>query len=75
MVEASSLSALASRFIETELVPWIETTPGNKMKVIYHDPATDMLTILAKLEPGSGIPAHVHEDSGADIRSRRLAGR
>ena len=32
------------------------------MKVIYHDPATDMLTILAKLEPGAGIPPHVHED-------------
>ena len=62
MVEASSLGALASRFIETESVPWIETTPGNKMKVIYHDPTTDMLTILARLEPGAGIPAHVHED-------------
>jgi anti-sigma factor ChrR (cupin superfamily) len=32
------------------------------MKVIYHDPASGMLTILAKLEPGAGIPAHVHED-------------
>jgi anti-sigma factor ChrR (cupin superfamily) len=32
------------------------------MKVIYHDPVTDMLTILARLEPGAGIPAHVHED-------------
>jgi anti-sigma factor ChrR (cupin superfamily) len=32
------------------------------MKVIYHDPETGMLTILARLEPGSGIPAHVHED-------------
>jgi anti-sigma factor ChrR (cupin superfamily) len=62
MVEASSLSALASRFVETDSVPWIETGPGNKMKVIYHDKATDMLTILSKLEPGSGIPAHVHED-------------
>ena len=62
MVEASSLSALASRFVETDSVPWIETGPGNKMKVIYHDPATGMLTILSKLEPGSGIPAHVHED-------------
>src|SRR4030095_4221954 len=62
MAEASSLGALASRFIETESVPWIETTPGNKMKVIYHDPATGILTILAKLEPGAGIPAHVHED-------------
>jgi anti-sigma factor ChrR (cupin superfamily) len=62
MLQASSLGALASRFIETEEVPWIETSPGNKMKVIYHDPATGMLTILSKLEPGSGIPAHVHED-------------
>ncbi|HXS39192.1 MAG TPA: cupin domain-containing protein [Stellaceae bacterium] len=32
------------------------------MKVLYHDPATDMLTILTKLEPGAGIPEHVHED-------------
>src|SRR6204780_4768727 len=62
MAEDAALAALASRFIKTEQVPWIETAPGNKMKVIYHDPATGMLTILAKLEPGSGIPAHVHED-------------
>jgi anti-sigma factor ChrR (cupin superfamily) len=62
MVDASSLSALASRFIATESVPWIEMSPGNKMKVIYHDPTTDMLTILSKLDPGAGIPAHVHED-------------
>jgi anti-sigma factor ChrR (cupin superfamily) len=62
MTEASSLSALASRFIATDSVPWIEMAPGNKMKVIYHDPVTDMLTIVSKLEPGSGIPAHVHED-------------
>ena len=62
MVEAATLNALASRFINTDSVPWIETGPGNKMKVIYHDPDTDMLTILSKLEPGSGIPAHKHED-------------
>src|ERR1700693_29187 len=62
MAEAASLAALASRFINTEQVPWIETAPGNKMKVIYHDPASGMLTILSKLEPGSAFPAHVHED-------------
>jgi anti-sigma factor ChrR (cupin superfamily) len=62
MVVTSSLGALASRFIETESLPWIETTPGSKMKVIYHDAATGMLTILARLEPGAGIPPHVHED-------------
>src|ERR1700687_5235198 len=62
MVEASPLAALASRFIDTERLPWIETAPGNKMKGIYHNPSSGMLTILSKLEPGSGIPAHVHED-------------
>jgi anti-sigma factor ChrR (cupin superfamily) len=62
MVEAAVLGALASRFIETESLPWIETNPGNKMKVIHHDPETGLLTILSKLDPGCGIPAHVHED-------------
>ena len=62
MVEASLLAALASRFVETESLPWVETGPGSKMKVIYHDPASCLLTILGKLEPGAGIPAHVHED-------------
>jgi len=62
MAEAPSLAALASRFVDTDDVPWIDTGPGNKMKVLYHDPETDMLTILSKLEPGAGIPAHRHED-------------
>jgi anti-sigma factor ChrR (cupin superfamily) len=62
MADASTLVEIASRFIDTESLPWVETSPGNKMKVIYHDPASGMLTILSKLAPGSGIPAHVHED-------------
>ncbi|MFZ2067302.1 MAG: cupin domain-containing protein [Xanthobacteraceae bacterium] len=60
--DLQALGALASRFIDTDDVPWIETGPGNEMKVIYHDPASGMLTILARLAPGAGIPAHVHED-------------
>jgi anti-sigma factor ChrR (cupin superfamily) len=62
MTDVQALGALASRFIDTDEVPWVETGPGNRMKVIYHDPVSGMLTILAKLEPGAGIPAHVHED-------------
>ena len=62
MADAASLGALASRFVETESVPWIENAPGHKTKVIYHDPATGLLTILSKLEPGAGIPPHTHED-------------
>ena len=62
MAEASELASLASHFINTDSVPWVETSPGNKMKVIYHDPHSGMLTILSKLAPGSGIPTHLHED-------------
>ena len=62
MSEATALAALASRFIDTGRVPWIETAPGTRMKVIYHDPLSGMLTILSRIDPGCGIPAHVHED-------------
>ena len=58
----ASLGALASRFIETDEVPWIENAPGHKSKVIYYDPKTELLTILSKLEPGAGIREHTHED-------------
>jgi anti-sigma factor ChrR (cupin superfamily) len=62
MADASSLGALASRFIETDEVPWIENAPGHKSKVIYYDPKTELLTILSRLEPGAGIREHTHED-------------
>src|SRR5215470_10716757 len=62
MPDTASIAALASRFIDLDSLPWIQTGPGNRMKVLYHDPATDLLTILAKLEPGAGIPEHTHED-------------
>jgi anti-sigma factor ChrR (cupin superfamily) len=62
MAPDSVLSATASRFVDIEHMPWIETGPGNKMKILYHDKATGMLTVLTKLEPGAGIPAHTHED-------------
>ena len=55
-------ASLASRFVDVENTPWIQTGPGNRMKVLFHDPATGLLTIISKLEPGAGIPAHLHED-------------
>ena len=58
----ASLGALASRFIATNEVPWIQNAPGHKSKVIYYDPKTELLTIISKLEPGSGIREHTHED-------------
>jgi len=62
MADAASLAALASRFIDTDTVPWIENAPGHKSKVIYYDPKTELLTIISKLEPGAGIREHTHED-------------
>ena len=62
MADAASLATLASRFIETDTVPWIENAPGHKSKVIYYDPNTELLTIISKLEPGAGIREHTHED-------------
>jgi anti-sigma factor ChrR (cupin superfamily) len=62
MAPDTILNSLASRFIEVEKEPWIQSGPGNKMKVLYHDPQTGLLTIISKLEPGAGIPEHTHED-------------
>ena len=58
-----SVLALASRFVDIEAMPWTDTpNPGMKIKVLHYDPATEMLTMLSKLAPGSGIPEHTHED-------------
>jgi anti-sigma factor ChrR (cupin superfamily) len=62
MLDTASLGALASRFIETDALPWIENAPGHKSKVIHYDPKTEMLTIISRLEPGAGIREHTHED-------------
>jgi anti-sigma factor ChrR (cupin superfamily) len=55
-------NSLASLFVDIEKTPWIQSGPGNKMKVLYHDPKTGLLTIISKLDPGAGIPQHTHED-------------
>ena len=37
---------LASRFVDIESLPWVDVGPGNQMKVLMHDEATGMLTML-----------------------------
>ena len=55
--------ATASTFVDVESLPWIDTPdPAIKMRVLYHDPATDRLTVIVRLAPGARIPFHVHED-------------
>jgi anti-sigma factor ChrR (cupin superfamily) len=53
--------SLASRFVDIDALPWVDTGPGNQMKVLMHDPETGMLTILTRLAPGASIPFHMHE--------------
>ncbi len=53
---------LASSFIDIAALPWVDTGPGNQMKVLMHDTETGMLTILTRLAPGASIPFHLHED-------------
>jgi len=53
---------LASRVVDIDALPWVDVGPGNEMKLLMHDPATGMMTILTRLAPGAGIPFHVHED-------------
>src|ERR1700679_690258 len=62
MAPDSALGAFASRFVDIESMPWIDSGPGNQLKVLYHDPKTGYLTIITKLAPGASIPEHTHED-------------
>jgi anti-sigma factor ChrR (cupin superfamily) len=60
--ELAGLEEFASRFMDVEAMPWIETAPGHHTKVLMHDPETGMLTIISRIAPGGTIPFHVHED-------------
>jgi anti-sigma factor ChrR (cupin superfamily) len=62
MAPDANIGAFASRFVDVENTPWIESGPGNKMKVLHRDPESGLLTIITKLAPGGMIPMHTHED-------------
>ena len=52
----AGLGALASSFIDIASLPWMDTAPGNQMKVLMHDPKTGMLTLITRLAPGACVP-------------------
>ena len=55
------LASPRSHFIDVVDMPWTDSKfPGVKVKILYEDPATGMLTVMGKMEPGSFIPLHVH---------------
>jgi len=57
------LASPRSTFVDVVNMPWTESKfPGVKVKILYEDPSTGMLTVLGKMEPGSFIPLHTHTD-------------
>jgi anti-sigma factor ChrR (cupin superfamily) len=55
------LSALASRFVEVDDLPWKPTpTPGIDMKILLQDKESGLLTALFRWAPGTELPLHEH---------------
>jgi quercetin dioxygenase-like cupin family protein len=61
MPGADSLTALASRYVTVDELPW-KPTPcaGIEMKVLVEDPATGLLTALFRWQPGAELTLHEH---------------
>ncbi len=54
------LDPLASRYVDIDAIPWRETRPGMRMKVLYKNDEAKQATILIEAAPGSVITEHVH---------------
>lgn len=55
------LSALASRYVEVEQLPWKPTpTPGIDMKILLQDKESGLLTALFRWAPGTELGLHEH---------------
>lgn len=56
-----AFGALASRYVETESLPWVPAPfPGVELKVLMQDPTTGASTVLTRMAPGSVLPMHEH---------------
>ena len=58
---ADKLTALASRYVDVDTLPW-KPTPcaGIEMKVLVEDTATGLLTALFRWQPGAELTLHEH---------------
>ena len=57
----NKLTALASRYVTVDELPW-KPTPcaGIEMKVLVEDPATGLMTALFRWQPGAELTLHEH---------------
>lgn len=59
--ELNALPALASRYVQTDALPWKPTGfPGIEMKILLKEPETGLLTALFRWQPGAVLPLHEH---------------
>lgn len=58
---AEILASPRSTFVDVNGMGWTDSKfPGVKVKILYDDPETGMLTVFSRMEPGSFIPLHTH---------------
>jgi anti-sigma factor ChrR (cupin superfamily) len=55
------LTALASRYVDVDALPWKPTPcPGIEMKVLVEDSASGLMTALFRWQPGAELTLHEH---------------
>lgn len=54
------LGPKASRYVDVDSIPWQESRPGNRMKVLYKDNEAREALILFEADPGCVLTDHVH---------------
>jgi anti-sigma factor ChrR (cupin superfamily) len=56
-----ALSALASRYVALDAIPWQPTRfPGIEQKILMEDKERGLFTALMRWAPGSTLPMHEH---------------
>jgi anti-sigma factor ChrR (cupin superfamily) len=58
-------NAPRSQIFAVSEIPWRDTLPGVRQKLIWEDKATSRRAILALFEPGAALPRHRH--SGEEL--------
>ncbi len=57
---AVKLALSGSRYVDVAALPWRESAPGVRMKLLYKDDQAKEAMMLVEAAPGSTIPEHVH---------------
>jgi quercetin dioxygenase-like cupin family protein len=57
---AVTLALSGSRYVDVAAMPWSESVPGMRMKVLYKDDQAKEAMMLVEAGPGAVIPEHVH---------------